>query len=160
LRHWRIICSSANPEPSMKIQFQRLSPSALPPQQMTVHSAGFDLSADIPEALVLAPGMIMTVPTGIAVAIPEGFEAQIRPRSGLAARHGISIVNSPGTIDADYRGEIKIILVNLGAEPFRIEPLMRIAQLIISPVVVPEWEETAELPSTGRNDNGFGHTGY
>ncbi len=143
----------------MKILFKRLRASALPPQQMTEHSAGFDLSADIGEAVNLMPAEIKTIPTGIAVAIPIGFEAQIRPRSGLASKHGISIVNSPGTIDGDYRGEIRIILVNLGSEVFVIEPGMRIAQMVITPVLIPQWEETDILPPTTRDDNGFGHTG-
>ncbi len=143
----------------MKILFKRLRASALPPQQMTEYSAGFDLRADIGEAVSLMPAEIKAIPTGIAIAIPIGFEAQIRPRSGLASKHGISIVNSPGTIDADYRGEIRIILVNLGSEVFVIEPGMRIAQIVVSPVLIPKWEEAEILPPTARNDNGFGHTG-
>jgi len=143
----------------MRILFRRLTPSAVPPQRMTAHSAGYDLSADIPEPVMLSAGKFMTIPTGIAVAIPVGYEVQVRPRSGLATRHGISIVNSPGTIDADYRGEIQVILINLGSVGFTIEPGMRIAQMVITPVIAPEWVESDTLPSTERSVNGFGHTG-
>jgi dUTP pyrophosphatase len=99
------------------------------------------------------------VPTGIAIALPEGFEAQVRPRSGLAARHGVTLVNSPGTIDADYRGEIRATLINLGAEPFMIERGMRIAQLVVAPVMRIVWAETSELEMTARGARGFGSTG-
>jgi len=99
------------------------------------------------------------IPTGIAVAIPEGYEGQVRPRSGLAVKDGIAIVNSPGTIDSDYRGEIKIILINLGDEPFVVRHGARVAQLVITPVVRAQLEEVAELPETSRNEGGFGHTG-
>jgi dUTP pyrophosphatase len=118
-----------------------------------------DLAACIPAQLTLQPGAVVVVPCGFAVAIPPGFEAQVRPRSGLAARHGVTVLNAPGTIDADYRGEVKVILVNLGQEPLTIERGMRIAQLLVAPVSPVTWEEVRELPSTARGAGGFGHTG-
>jgi dUTP pyrophosphatase len=129
------------------------------PQKMTEHSAGFDLSAAVPEAVVLAPGQISVIPCGFAMAIPEGYEAQVRPRSGLAARHGITIINSPGTIDADYRGEVKVPLINLGSAPFTVEPGMRIAQMLIAPVPRVRLVEAQDLDQTPRGAGGFGHTG-
>ena len=129
------------------------------PSYMSEHASGMDLFAHAPENVVLNPGERRLIPTGIAVAIPEGYEGQIRPRSGLAIHDGIGIVNSPGTIDSDYRGEIKVILINLGDEPFVVESGTRIAQLVITPVVRAELEEVAELPATHRNESGFGHTG-
>jgi dUTP pyrophosphatase len=118
-----------------------------------------DLSACLSEDVLLGPGERSLIPTGIAVAIPEGCEGQIRPRSGLATKNGIGILNSPGTIDSDYRGEIKVILINLGDEPFVVKDGARIAQLVISPIVRAEWEEVEGLPETDRNHGGFGHTG-
>src|SRR5690242_10857546 len=117
--------------------------------------------AAVPESepLTLAPGQYALVPTGLAIALPPGFEAQVRPRSGLAARHGVTVLNSPGTIDADYRGEVQVILVNLGAEPFVIHRGMRIAQLIVAPVQRAEIVEVASLDATGRAGGGFGSTG-
>jgi dUTP pyrophosphatase len=129
------------------------------PAYASVHAAGVDLLAAVNEPLTLAPGRRAHVPTGIAMALPEGFEAQVRPRSGLAARHGVTVLNSPGTIDADYRGEIAVILINLGEEPFRIERGMRIAQLVVAPVTRVRWRKTAELPATERAAGGFGSTG-
>ena len=129
------------------------------PSYETDQSAGMDLAAAIAEDMVLAPGSHAMVPTGIAIALPEGFEAQIRPRSGLAARNGLTVLNSPGTIDADYRGEVKVILANLGAEPFMIERGMRIAQMVVAPVARVAWTEVAELPNSGRGTGGFGSTG-
>src|SRR5690606_25412124 len=115
--------------------------------------------AAIDEPIVLLPGQRRAVPTGIRIALPEGTEAQVRPRSGLALRHGISMVNAPGTIDADFRGELQVILINQGEEPFRIERGDRIAQLVVAPVLRAEWQRTQELPRTARGEGGFGHTG-
>lgn len=129
------------------------------PAYATSGSAGMDLQAAIEEGLELAPGQIALIPTGLAVAIPPGYEIQIRPRSGLAIKHGITVVNAPGTIDSDYRGEIKIGLINLGREPFRIERGMRIAQMILAPVAQAILQECKELPDTERGAGGFGHTG-
>lgn len=127
------------------------------PQRQTEHSAGLDLLAA--EEAVIEPGARASVGTGVAIALPMGFEAQIRPRSGLAARHGVTLVNSPGTVDADYRGEVRILLVNLGGEPFRVQRGDRIAQMVIAPVIVPDWEEVSTLPASGRGEGGFGSTG-
>ncbi|MCP5364246.1 MAG: dUTP diphosphatase [Hyphomicrobiales bacterium] len=129
------------------------------PAYATPLSAGVDLLAALDRPWHLAPGERVMVPTGLAAAIPEGFEGQVRPRSGLAARHGVTVLNSPGTVDADYRGEIKVILINLGAQTFVIEHAMRIAQLVIAPVVRLSWLETVDLPVTDRAAGGFGSTG-
>jgi dUTP pyrophosphatase len=129
------------------------------PGYATEHAAGLDLMAAIAEPVTIEPGHRALIPTGIAIALPLGYEAQIRPRSGLAARHGVTILNSPGTIDADYRGEIKAILINFGPRPFAVEPKARIAQLIVAPVSHVEWEVTASLPETARGESGFGSTG-
>ena len=145
----------------IRIQIKRLRPSdpalALP-AYMTDGAAGMDLCADIPADMTLAPMARMLVPTGIAIALPMGFEAQIRPRSGLALKQGMTLVNSPGTIDADYRGEIQVIAINLGSEPIVIEPGQRIAQMIVQRVVRAEWQEVRELPPSERQTGGFGHT--
>ena len=127
------------------------------PAYATDGSAGLDLRAD--EAVLLAPGERKLVPTGIALALPPGYEGQVRPRSGLALRHGVTCLNSPGTIDADYRGEVGVILVNLGAREVALARGERIAQLIVAEVVRAELQETAELPATARGAGGFGHTG-
>jgi len=129
------------------------------PAYMSESASGMDLTAAVSESLTLAPGKRALVPTGISIAIPEGFEAQIRPRSGLANRHGISVLNSPGTIDSDYRGEIQIILINLGDEPFAIKRGERIAQMVIAPTLKAEIKIVSELDVTIRNHGGFGHTG-
>ncbi len=129
------------------------------PQYATVHSAGMDLRADIETSQILKPLERTMVPTGLFIELPEGFEAQIRPRSGLAAKHGISIVNTPGTIDPDYRGEIKVILVNLSDMPFTLEPGERIAQMIIARFEHISWKEVETLSVTERGEGGFGHTG-
>lgn len=142
----------------MKIKI--VNKSAFPlPEYATEHSAGMDLKADIQEPAELAPLQRMMVPTGLYIALPEGTEAQIRPRSGLAAKHGITVLNSPGTIDADYRGEIKVILVNLSDTSFTINPGERIAQMVIARYEKAEWEETEVLDRTDRGDGGFGSTG-
>jgi dUTP pyrophosphatase len=129
------------------------------PAYATPGSAGVDLMAAIDAPLTLAPGARMLVPSGIAVALPSGYEAQVRPRSGLAIRHGIILANSPGTVDADYRGEIMVILANIGAEAFTIEPGMRIAQMVVAPVSRVAWEPVEALPESGRGTGGFGSTG-
>jgi dUTP pyrophosphatase len=129
------------------------------PAYATELSAGMDLAAAIVEPIVLEPGARALVPTGLAVALPAGFEAQVRPRSGLAARDGITVLNAPGTVDADYRGEIKVPLINHGQTPFRIERGMRIAQMVVAPVTRVHWSEVGELPASARGDGGFGSTG-
>jgi len=126
---------------------------------MSEWAAGFDIHAAVQEPLVLAPGQRALVPTGFAMAMPRELGAQVRPRSGLALKHGISCLNSPGTIDADYRGEVKVLLVNLSQEPFAIERGERIAQLVFQLVPQVELSEVAELPDTDRGAGGFGHTG-
>lgn len=129
------------------------------PSYMTVHAAGMDLCADLGDDLVLNPGEWKLVPTGLAIALPDGFEAQVRPRSGLALKHGIALVNSPGTIDPDYRGEIGVILINHGSEPFVVRRGERIAQMVFAPFARAELVEVDELDETARGEGGFGHTG-
>ena len=129
------------------------------PDYATAGSAGVDLMAAIGTPRLLAPGARGAVPTGIAIALPPGFEAQIRPRSGLARQHGIGIVNAPGTVDSDYRGEIEVLLINLGDAAFTVEPAMRIAQMVIAPVARADWREAAALDPSGRGAGGFGSTG-
>lgn len=129
------------------------------PRYQTAESAGLDLAAALAEPLVLAPGERRLIPTGLALALPPGYEGQVRPRSGLALRHGVGIVNAPGTIDADYRGEVQVLLINLGEEPFRVEPLERIAQLVIAPVVRATLTWTDALDETARGPGGYGSTG-
>ncbi len=143
----------------MNVAFTRLTDTALIPQRMSAHASGFDIFADLREALSLAPLERKAIPTGIALEIPPGYEAQVRPRSGLALKLGIGILNSPGTIDADYRGEVKVILINLSQDSVVIEPAMRIAQLVFAPVCLPELLEAENLSQTKRQDGGFGHTG-
>ena len=127
------------------------------PEYATPASAGVDLRAS--EARVIPPGGRALVPTGLRIALPEDYEAQIRPRSGLALRHGVTLPNSPGTIDADYRGEVRVILMNLGQEPFVVEPGDRIAQMVVAPVTRVAWSEVEELDATERGEGGFGSTG-
>ncbi|MEO5335891.1 MAG: dUTP diphosphatase [Magnetospirillum sp. WYHS-4] len=129
------------------------------PSHATPLSAGVDLLAAVPQAVLLEPRVRAVIPTGIAIALPEGYEAQVRSRSGLAAKHGVAVLNSPGTIDADYRGEIGVILVNHGKVPFRVERGMRIAQLVVAPVLSIQWAESESLPETERGTGGFGSTG-
>lgn len=131
-----------------------------PPVRMTEHSAGFDIHASVPGPTTIEPGAILVVPCGFAMAVPEGYEAQVRPRSGLASKSGITLVNSPGTIDSDYRGEVKVPLINLGKAPFTIERGMRIAQMLIAPVPKVELVEVDNLDETARGKGGFGHTGH
>jgi dUTP pyrophosphatase len=129
------------------------------PAYETEHAAGMDLRAAVTKPITIAPGKRALVPTGLRIALPEGYEAQVRPRSGLAIRHGITLPNAPGTIDADYRGEIQVILANLGEEPFTIHRGDRIAQMIIAPVTRVEWNLVNTLNETRRGEGGFGHTG-
>jgi len=144
--------------PSVKIK--RLRNSSLPlPQYHSAGAAGMDLMAAIEQALTLGPLERRAVPTGIAVEIPAGFEGQVRPRSGRALREGLTLLNTPGTVDSDYRGEIQVIVVNLGREPVAIEPGDRIAQLVIAPVARAELVEVQELTGSHRGGGGFGHTG-
>ncbi len=145
---------------SVRVEVKRVGGRGEPlelPGYATEGAAGMDLRADV--ALTLAPGDRELVPTGIAIAVAPGHEAQVRPRSGLALRHGITCLNSPGTIDSDYRGEVGVILVNLGREPFRIARGDRIAQLVVAEVARAELVEASELPDTARGEGGFGHSG-
>jgi dUTP pyrophosphatase len=148
---------------AIKVQLRQLPHGeGLPlPAYQSAHAAGLDLTAAIADAepLTLLPSRHALVPTGLAIALPEGFEAQVRPRSGLAAKHGVTVLNSPGTIDADYRGEIQVILINHGAEPFVIRRGERIAQMVIAPVVQAELVRAETLSSTDRGSGGFGSTG-
>jgi dUTP pyrophosphatase len=145
------------------IEFRRLRPSQdhdiQLPRYMTAQSAGMDIEAAVAGPVALQPGAIVLIPTGFAMALPEGYEAQIRPRSGLAVRHGISLINSPGTIDADYRGEVQIALINLGPEPYTIRRGDRIAQMVVQRVIRVRARVVDRLPQTARNTGGFGHTG-
>ena len=142
------------------IKVRRVRPSSLPlPRYHSAHAAGMDLVADIEASLEIVPMGRAAVPTGIAVEIPPGYEGQVRPRSGRALEEGLALVNSPGTVDADYRGEIKVLLVNLGNAPINIRPGDRIAQLVIAPVARAELVEVAELEPSSRGGGGFGHTG-
>jgi dUTP pyrophosphatase len=145
----------------VRVAIERLDGSEdLPlPRYMTDHAAGMDIVAAVAAEVVIAPGERALIPTGIAIALPEGYEAQIRPRSGLALRNGVTLVNTPGTIDADYRGEIQIIMINHGAESFVVCRGDRIAQMVVSPVSRVEWDLKAELPHSARGSGGFGHTG-
>lgn len=142
----------------MKVRIVNRSRNALPLYQ-TPLSAGMDVRADLEQSVTLAPLGRAMIPTGLYVELPEGYEMQVRPRSGLAAKHGITVLNSPGTIDADYRGEIRIILVNLSSEAFTIEPGERIAQLVVARHEQVEWESVEELGTTERGTGGFGSTG-
>jgi dUTP pyrophosphatase len=143
-----------------EIPIQLLSADARVPEYATPGAAGLDLAAAIPEPIVLEAGAFTLVPCGFAIALPSGLEAQVRPRSGLASRHGVTVLNAPGTIDSDYRGEVKVILINHGREPFTIAPGMRIAQLVVAPIVRITWQPTSALPATERAAGGFGHTGH
>ena len=149
-------------ETQIEIKFKRLRKELdhIPlPSYATKGSAGLDIYAAIEKPISLPHGAIEMVPTNISVEIPEGYEIQVRPRSGLAAKHGIGILNSPGTIDSDYRGEIKIIIINFGKEDFVIQPAERIAQLVVSKLYTAKFIETNELNNTSRGEGGFGHTG-
>ncbi len=143
----------------MQVRLKKIRPSAMLPEYQTDQSAGMDLSADLEQAVTLQPGERFQVPTGLAIALPAGFEAQVRARSGLAHRHGLTMSNGVGTVDADYRGEIKVLVINSGTEPFTIEPGMRIAQMVIARYERVTWEQVEELDETSRGTGGFGHTG-
>jgi dUTP pyrophosphatase len=142
-----------------RVRIQLLRPGAVAPQYATAGAAGLDLAALLDSDLTMPPGGRALVPTGIALAIPAGFEGQVRPRSGLAVNAGVTVLNAPGTIDSDYRGEVKVALINLGSEPHTIRPGDRIAQLIIAPVRRVAVDVVLELDATARGAGGFGHTG-
>lgn len=144
------------------VKVKRLAGSeGLPmPTRMTEHAAGFDLHAAVQESVRLAPGEIRLIPCGFAMALPAGYEAQVRPRSGLATRNGITLINTPGTIDADYRGEVQVPVINLGRQEFVVERGMRIAQMLVLPVPKVKIVEVEELDETSRGAGGFGHTGH
>lgn len=144
----------------MQVKLKRLRPSAVLPGYQTELSAGMDLAADLDAPVELQPGERFAVPTGLAIALPAGFEAQVRARSGLALRHGITMSNGVGTIDADFRGEVKVLITNAGTKPFTVEPGMRIAQLVVARYERVVWDETDQLDDTARGDGGFGHTGH
>ena len=142
----------------INIKFKKLDSNSIIPEYMSNFASGADIYAS--EELVIEPGAIKLVSTGFSMAIPEGFEGQIRPRSGLALKHGISVLNSPGTIDSDYRGEVKVILINMGKEAFTIKHGDRIAQLVITEVTRASFQTVDDLDETQRNNGGFGHTGF
>ena len=142
-----------------EILIKRLSKDVSLPKYETEGSSGLDLAANIDKQIKISPGKSQIIPTGLAVAIPKNFEIQIRPRSGLAAKHQISVLNTPGTIDADYRGELKVILINLSDKVFVVEKGLRIAQMVLSPVIKAKLKEVTELENTERGSGGFGSTG-
>ena len=142
-----------------KILIKRLSKEVLLPKYETSGSSGMDLVANIEVNMNIDPGKTAIIPTGLALSIPKGFEVQIRPRSGLAAKQKISVLNTPGTIDSDYRGEIKVILINLGHEPFKVEKGLRVAQMVVCPIVQARLKEVDDLSETERGKGGFGSTG-
>ncbi|MBN1662631.1 MAG: dUTP diphosphatase [Deltaproteobacteria bacterium] len=144
----------------LKVQIQRLAGhDDLPlPKYMTEHAAGMDIFAALTEEIVILPGERRLIPSGIVMAIPEGYEGEVRPRSGLAVKHGVTLMNAPGTIDADYRGEIGIIMINHGKEPFIVRRGDRIAQILVRPVCKVTWDERSNLDMTARGAGGFGHT--
>ena len=146
----------------MRLKIYRINKTLPLPRYMTEHSSGMDLFASIDTDVIIQPGGYALIPTGIKIEIPTGYEAQIRPRSGLAYKYGVTLLNSPGTVDSDYRGEIKVIMINHGREPFKVKKQMRIAQLVITRVVHAEIEEVEmaeELNESNRSEGGFGHTG-
>ena len=144
----------------VRIPITRLSTLDFPlPEYFSEGAAGMDLCAALPAPESLAPGEFRLIPCGFAIALPPGFEAQIRPRSGLASKHGITVLNAPGTVDSDYRGEVKVLLINHGPASFAVLPAMRIAQMVVAPVSRVRWETVDELGATDRGRGGFGHTG-
>ncbi|MCD4829564.1 MAG: dUTP diphosphatase [Candidatus Cloacimonetes bacterium] len=144
--------------PAIDVKLQRLRPQAILPRRMSEHAAGWDLAAALEAPLDIPPGQVKLIPSGIAISLPPGYEAQVRPRSGLALKHRVGVLNSPGTIDADYRGEVGVILYNFGDEPFTVEPSMRIAQMVVSRHENIRLIEVDSLDETARSDGGFGHT--
>lgn len=150
------------PRPSVRIQRLPHGEGLPLPAYATEGAAGLDLSSALPEEapLILLPGAFAAVPTGFAIALPEGFEAQVRPRSGLARKHGVSVLNTPGTIDWDYRGELLVLLINHGPEPYTVTRGMRIAQMVVAPVTQIMLEESGDLSETARGSGGFGSTGF
>ncbi|RMH29281.1 MAG: dUTP diphosphatase [Planctomycetota bacterium] len=151
------LAESSPPRPVLRVR--RLDPGATLPAYHSDHAAGLDLAACLAAPVTVEPGAIHLIGCGFAMALPEGYEAQVRPRSGLAVRFGVTIPNAPGTIDADYRGEVKVALINLGAEPFTVEPGMRIAQMVVAPVARAAVVEADSLDETARGPGGFGSTG-
>lgn len=149
-------------DPALQVAIQRLPGNEdVPlPEYQSAHAAGMDIHAAVVEPTEIAAGEIVLIPCGFKMAVPIGYEAQIRPRSGLAVKHGLSMPNTPGTIDADYRGEVKVPLINLGKQIFVVTRGMRIAQMILKPVPRVQWQIVAELPDTSRGEGGFGHTGH
>ena len=143
----------------IKILIKRLSKEISLPKYETLGSSGMDIAASINENIIIDPGKTAIIPSGLALSIPKGFEVQIRPRSGLAAKQKISVLNTPGTIDADYRGEIKVILINLGQQSFKVEKGLRIAQMVVCPVMQAQLKEVDDLNETERGKGGFGSTG-
>jgi dUTP pyrophosphatase len=144
---------------AIRVAYSSASTSAVPPLYQSAGSAGADLCAGIDRDIVLQPGERALVPTGLRLQIPEGFEGQVRPRSGLALAHGITVLNSPGTIDSDYRGEVRVILLNLGGEAYTVKPGDRIAQLVFSPVVRAHFRHRGTVADSARGEGGFGSTG-
>lgn len=144
---------------SVRIRIARLAPGVQIPDYFSADAAGMDLPAAVSEPIVIAPGEFHLVPCGFAVEIPRGFEGQVRPRSGLASRHGVTVLNAPGTIDSDYRGEVKVLLINHGPAPFAVTAGMRIAQLVVARVARVDWEPVDVLTPSSRGEGGFGHTG-
>jgi dUTP pyrophosphatase len=143
----------------IKVKVNKLNPQAVIPNYMSLGAAGCDVHACLEVALVIQPAQRCAVPTGLSVEIPEGFEIQVRPRSGIAFKKGLTVINAPGTIDSDYRGEIKVLVINLGTEPVEIQPQDRIAQWVLQKVEQIQWEEVTSLNSTERGVGGFGSTG-
>ena len=148
------------PADPIRVPITALRPGVRLPDYQSGGAAGMDLEAAIDEPLEIPAGTFRLVPCGFAIAVPVGYEAQVRPRSGLAAKFGVTVLNSPGTIDSDYRGEVKVILVNHGDAAFTVTPQMRIAQMVVARVAHVTWDEAAELPGTDRGAGGFGHTGH
>lgn len=142
-----------------RVLIKKLRADAIVPRYMTAHAAGLDLSAALDRPIDIAAGQRVAIPTGLAIKLPDGYEAQVRPRSGLARDHGVTLVNSPGTVDADFVGELVVLVINHGDRAVRIEPGHRIAQLVVAPVVQAELVEVSELPATARGSGGFGSTG-
>jgi dUTP pyrophosphatase len=142
----------------MRIEIKKLNAKAIMPKRYSEHAAGYDICACLDKNIIVEPNSLVLIPTGLAIAIESGYEVQVRPRSGLALKHQIGVLNSPGTIDPDYRGEVKVILYNFGNEHFTVTDGMRIAQMVISKYEEPQWEIVEDLSETVRGQGGFGHT--